>query len=362
MSEGVAKPIDDIAPSRRARWSLWLKPSYWHTTADPGTNTSTATTSWIHAFDTGDRSAPAPWVGTGHGRGAIAVAHGGIWVANRASRTVARLNPGSLEMSAIQKFRKRPVAIAAGPDAVWAVGANGWLWRIWPDAQRAEGLTRLGRGAADIAVVEDMVWVLRRNGRLLGVERASGEIAAEGKVPRGAAHMTANGDVLWISCRRGRTLALFDPQAGRTTTEIPLPRRIRCLAIAGDTLYAGCARHRSPGRGWLYAIDSRLHQVISTAELPGQPRAITADGGEIWIACGKSLERESKILRVDAGSGQASEWWTTDWTVGSLAISDGVLLASMSIEVPVPVVGPHLGGAVGGGGCGDGGGGGGGGN
>ncbi|MEX0972161.1 MAG: hypothetical protein WDZ46_02745 [Solirubrobacterales bacterium] len=362
MNEGVAKPVDGIAPSRRSRWSLWLKPSYWHTTADPGTNTSTGSTGWIQAFDTGDRSALAPWAGTGHGRGAIAVAHGAVWVANRTSRTVARLDPGSLEMSAIQRFRKRPVAITAGPDAVWAVGANGWLWRIFPDGQQAEGVARLGRGAADIAVVSDIVWVLRRNGRLVGVERASGEIAAEGRVPRGAAHMIAHDDKLWISCRRGRTLALFDPQAGGTTAEVPLPRRIRCLAIAGDTLYAGCARHLSPSHGWLYAIDCRLRQVVAPAELPGQPRAIVAGGGEVWVACGKGLERKGKILRVEPGSGQASEWSTTDWTVGSLALSEGALLASMCLEVPVPVVGPHFGGAVGGGGCGDGGGGGGGGN
>lgn len=326
------------------RGSPWLRPSYWWNTVTTRTG-AVNPTGWVRAFSTSDRSAPTHSAGTGHGRGTIAVGHGSLWVANWGSRSIARLEPRTLELAAIQSFSRAPVAIAAGPNAVWSVGSNGWLWRLGPDTQQAEGVSRLGRKATAIAVVGDLIWVLRKNGRLCGLEPVSGEVVAESKLPRGANHMVANDNALWVSCGRNRRVLRFNPERNELSAEIRLDQRIRCLVADDGMLLAGCARPFSRDEGWLHAIDCRTERVVSTARLPSQPRAIAADGKTAWVACGKGLDRDGTIERVDVDSGQSAEWRATDWAISSLALVDNVLLASMSLELAVPYESGHVVGA-----------------
>jgi streptogramin lyase len=305
-------------------------------------------TSWIQAYSSVDRDEPVRSRGTGHGPGLIAVAHDGLWVANRHSGTVGRLDPQTLELSGTLRIRKSPVAIAAGHDAVWVLGSNGWLWRIWPDAQRAEGVARLGRRTISITVAGDLIWALRRSGRLFGLEPASGEVAIEGKIPGGARHIVARSGALWASCDRGRRLVLFNPETGKCDGDVQLNQPVRCLAILGGALHAGCGRMRSPKRGWLHTIDCSTERLASTIELPGQPRAMVCGLDKVWVACGNGLSREGTIERIDIASGQTTTWRTTDWIVSSLALSDDTLFASMSLELAMPVFGGQ--GILGGGG------------
>jgi hypothetical protein len=129
-------------------------------------------TGWVRIIDVGGQL-PARNVGTGHGRGAIATGHDGVWVANSWSRTVARLNPRTFELTSLFELGKVPVAIATGPDAVWVLCANGWLWRIWPAGPAVEGVARLGRGARAVAAAGSSIWVLREKGELVRFEPAA---------------------------------------------------------------------------------------------------------------------------------------------------------------------------------------------
>lgn len=360
MTDRIATGGGEGSLSRRL--SLWAKPSSWLRTADERDG-RLAATGWVQAFSTTDPEASAAWTGTGHGRGAIAVAHDGVWVANRGSRTVARLDPLTLELGAIQRFRKPPVAIVGGPAAVWAVGSSGWLWRLWPDGKGAEGVARLGRGATALATAEGLIWVLRESGRLLGLEPAGGTVAIEGRVPRGAGHMVAHGGALWVSCSRDRRLVRFDPLTGQSGTELAFPQPIRRLIVTEDALLAGCTRRLSPKRGWLHTVDTATQRITSTVELPGGPRAIACDAQTAWVACGTGVDRKGTIERIDRGSSARTTWRATDWAVGDLALLDGRLLAAMSLALAVPTTsGEFVGGGGGGGGCGGGEGGGGGGN
>lgn len=315
-----------------------------------------AATGWLRAFSTVARDAPTRYVGTGHGRGAMVVAHGGIWVANRRSRSMVRVDPDTLEVTSAQRLRKMPIAVAAGPESVWAFGSNGWLWRIRPDDGRAEGIARLGRGATSVAAAGGLVWALRRNGRLDGLELASGEIMASTRVPGRAFHAAGSATALWVSCRGGRRLVRVDPRSGLVEAEIELPNRASCLAAGDDGVLVGSAPCFRSARGWLHTIDWQGRQVASTVELSSRPRAIAAADGAAWIACSGKWSREGVIERVDLEAGRAAPWVETGWAVSDLAVSGDVLLASMSLVTPVPVLGP---GYYGGGFGGDGGGGGG---
>lgn len=308
-----------------------------------------AATGWLRAFSTGDRNAPTRYVGTGHGRAAMVVAHGGIWVVNRRSKSVVRVDPDTLEVTSLQKLRKTPIAIAAGPDRIWALGSNGWLWRIRPGDGRAEGVARLGRGSKALAVAGGLVWIVRGNGRLDGVEPASGETAVEARVPGGVLHAAGGDTALWVSCHGGGRLARLDPRSGLVEAEIELPDRAQCLAAADSGVLVGGARRLRHRRGWLHAVGWQEGQIVSTVGLPSQPRAIAAGPDSIWVACGRGWSREGTIERVDLGAATATPWVETGWTVSDLAVSGDLLLAAMSL---VPVVPIYDGDAVGVGGGG----------
>lgn len=261
------------------------------------------------------------------------VAHGGIWLANRDSRTVARLEPETLELSTVQRLPRPPIAIASCSEAIWVLGSNGWLWRLWPDAQAAEGVARLGGAATAVATAGETIWVLRRNGRLDGLDPASGEVAREGKVPRGASHMLARDGKLWVSCGRDRRVIRFDPETGRADAEIRFPQRIECLALAADGLLVGCGGILPLKRGRLHRIERPEQGIASTVELLGKPRGIAAEDGTAWVARSSGVGREGAIDRVDLGSGEVAEWRATEWRVSDLALVGEELLASMYLEL-----------------------------
>lgn len=321
-------------------------------------------TAWIRAISATDGEAPTRYVGTGHGRGAVVVAHGGIWVANRATRTVARVDPVALEVTAVQKFRKMPIEIEAGPSAIWALGLNGWVWRVWPDGRGAEGIARLGRRPAALSVAGGLIWVLRRNGQLTALEPAAGEVERETRVPRFARDMVALDSRLWITCGRGKRVVRVDPATAEIEAEVQLAHRARCLASADGRLLVGCARALPRRKGWLAALDPESGEVTAMFDLPSQPRAIVAHDNVAWIACGLDWTREGTIERVDLNSGETVTWYGTDWAISDLALSGDTLLAAASLSANAPsgpLAGdfPHM---AGGGDFGGGGGGGGGGN
>lgn len=319
-------------------------------------------TGWIRTISTTDRETPTRYVGTGHGRGAVAVAHGGIWVANRATRTVSRVDPVTLDLTAIQKFRKMPIEIDAGPSAMWALGLNGWVWRIWPEGRGAEGIARLGRRPAALAVAAGLIWVLHRSGRLTALEPATGTVEVESRVPRFARDMVAVEDELWISCGRGRRAVRVDPATAEVEVEVGLPPRARCLAPGGRTVLVGCARALPQRKGRLIVLDRERCEIAATFELASQPRAIVSDGSTAWVACGVDWTREGTIERVDLDTGETMTWYSTDWAISDLALSGDTLLAAVSLSANAPsgpLAGdfPHMaGGGFGGGGEGGGGG------
>lgn len=119
-----------------------------------------------------------------------------------------------------------------------------------------------------------------------------------------------------------------------------------------DTLIVGCARTLSPGQGWLHTIDLPTRRIASTVELPSQPRAIAVDGRTAWVACGRGPVREGTIERVDLEDDRVTQWRETNWAISDLALLEDILLASMSLELAVPVASGEF---VGGGGGGHGG-------
>jgi streptogramin lyase len=317
----------------------------------------------VHVVETDIKGLPSREVGTGHGRGAIAVGLDGIWVTNAWSRTVARLDPKTLKLTAVLGLGKTPVGMTIGNDAVWIVSTNGWLWRVWPAGPHAEGVARLGRRARAIAAAGSWIWVLRESGGLIRVEPATGEITLETDVGRGALDLVAADDALWVTCRRGRRLLRVNADSGHIEAEVSPHGRVLCLADAGGTIWMGCGSRLNGRIGWLYPLDARTAALGESSTLPARPRALTVGQGGVWVACANRRRRRGTIERFDPETGLTDLREETEWPVYDLIVSDNSILAAMGLAVTSTTDGGSgimdlgVAGDGGGGGGGDGGGG-----
>ena len=81
---------------------------------------------WVRSFELEPSRAAPRDVVTGTGLGAIAADDRGIWICHASSRSLTRLDPETLEITAVQMLSCAPVAVAIGADAVWVACRNGW--------------------------------------------------------------------------------------------------------------------------------------------------------------------------------------------------------------------------------------------
>ena len=320
---------------------------------------------WVREFDISSTHHPPRDAPTGHGRGVIALTEGAAWVTNAWTRTLSRVDLATLKVTAVLDLSKAPIAIAADAGGAWVLCRNGWLWRVWLDEPRLEGVARVGRRARSISADDRAVWTLRDGGALTQVEPTSGEIVLEVSVGRGARRVLSGPDAVWVLTRRGRCLEQIDPQTGRTRTKTRLPAQGMGPVLSNGTVWVAYGhrdRHRRrKGAGGIAAIEADTGALDKPFRLPGRPRAIAASGDAIWIACARpGKSHDATIQRFDPASRRlraavGSTRWPVDW----LAVSERSVLATMN------VAGTNHGGGdgaifldFGGGGGGDGGGGG----
>jgi streptogramin lyase len=298
-------------------------------TGRSGRKKSLAATGWLRAIDTRGKQEPREF-GIGHGRGAIVVGLGAVWVAHGYGRSLARLDPETLDITGALRLGKPPTALEVGLDTIWVLGANGWLWRIHPAKPDAEGVARLGRQGRALAWSDGSLWALRRGGELAKVDPISGELTLEVRVPRRARHLVAHGDALWTSTDQGRTLLRIDPISGAIEQEIEAPGRTGALALDGDVLWAAWRQPWSRRKGRISGFDSRSGELIEERWLPELPHAVVADAKAVWIACGRPGKREASIVRLDLGSEDLTTIDSTRMPVCQLALAGPLLLATLS--------------------------------
>ena len=326
---------------------------------------------WVREFDLSDEGSRKEDIGTGHGRGAIEIAEGAAWVTNSWSRTLARLELPTREVSASMKLAKVPVAITAGAGALWVLCRNGWTWRVWPTEPRVEGLARAGAKARSICADDQGVWILRDSGELVQADPISGEMHGRASVGRGGRRVISGHAALWVVTGRGKRLLRVAPDTGEIQTEVKIPGRAVGMALHRKTLWITCVHRfherRKQGASALAAVDADTGAVGASHPLPELAGAMTYGNDAIWIACGpRGQGKNGTIERFDLRTGSLeTAVGSTGWPVDSLAVTGDSLLAAMNVYGNVGAGGGGEGIGLGwdmggGGGGGDGGGGGGG--
>jgi DNA-binding beta-propeller fold protein YncE len=303
---------------------------------------------WIDRYPAAVPGPKVDRIATGHGFGRMAVDADSIWVANASSETVVRIDRREGRVGSHVELGQHPEAIAIGTEAVWVLGANGWLWRFRADGE-GEGVARTGRGARDLVCDERSAWVLRANGDLLAVDQSTGEATVEAKVHRGGRQILRVGDDLVALSADGRRVCRIARDSGAVTAEARLPARGVRAVVHDNTIWVACARRLSGSWGALVPVDPASMTVGDLLMLPSAVRAITAGAGHLWVACGRRGARKSEIARLEPASGELVRWAETDWTVYDLALAGDELLVASGVSLAGPAAGLTDGGGMGGG-------------
>ena len=183
---------------------------------------------------------------------AIAAGAGGVWAVccqGRGPRgRVTRLDPATGQVIASVGLPTRPLAVGAGPGAVWVRGAEGWLWRVDPAGDRQAGAIRLPivPGGAELAgklvVAGGVLWVTDPGpGVVRRVDLRSG---TEDRWKADGRHLAVTpGGTVWATSDT-RLLGLGGPQVrGPRRNLDELNTRITAVAAADDGgLWLGTAQ------------------------------------------------------------------------------------------------------------------------
>lgn len=290
---------------------------------------------WVRSFELEPSRAAPRDVVTGTGLGAIAADDRGIWICHASSHSLTRLDPETLEITAVQMFSCAPVAVAIGADAVWVACRNGWVFRLLESGSNAEGVARVGNGVRALAATDGRVWVLREGGQLTQLDPMDGEPIMNATLGRGTVDLAADQDAIWVARRSGKRLLRIDPRSGRTEDAVPLPGVPVALAIAAGRVWVACRRGRGRSNGIRCAIDAKTGDVAGVRSLPGRPRALMSGGGSIWVACDSPAQkRNGRIVQIDPrGDGDSLAEAQSGWPVDALAFTRARLLAAMSIPI-----------------------------
>jgi len=185
---------------------------------------------------------------------AIAAGAGGVWAVccqGRGPRgRVARLDPVSGRVIATVGLPGRPLAVGAGPGAVWVRGAEGWLWRVDPAYGRQAGAVRLPivpdgtELPGELVVDGELVWVSDPGVAIVWwVDLRRG--TQDPWEADGRDLAVTPGGTVWATSDT-RLLGLGGPQVRgprRSLHELDTDRRITAMAAAGDGgLWLGTAQ------------------------------------------------------------------------------------------------------------------------
>jgi YVTN family beta-propeller protein len=175
----------------------------------------------------------------GGGAPATAVASGrDVWVANPNGHRLDFLAPPYTAVAGSVRLPAAPELVAAGEDAVWAVGGRS-LWRVDPGARRVVGTTRLG--FAPRAVV-----------------------AGRGGV--------------WLADTTRDVVVRLDPRTGRPVQTIEVGDAPVAIAVAPDAVWVA-----NRADGTVSRIDAGRNAVDETISVGASPIDLVAGLGSIWV-------------------------------------------------------------------------------
>jgi YVTN family beta-propeller protein len=131
----------------------------------------------------------------------IAVGMGSLWVRDTRTSAIWRMDPRTLERTAIVQTGTNPVAMAVGEGAVWVANAgDGSVSRVDPRSNASLRAISLGDQPSAIAVGDGAVWVASAQGGTVSrIDPSTNRVVATIKVGHRPEGVAESGGQVWVS-------------------------------------------------------------------------------------------------------------------------------------------------------------------
>jgi hypothetical protein len=172
------------------------------------------------------------------------------------ARAGHHLDPASGQVLAAVGLPGRPLAVGAGPGAVWVRGPEGWLWRVNPAYTRRAGAMRLPTMpggtelAGEVVVAAEVLWVsdpgagVVRRVDLRGGTEQRREVDGRDLAATSDGTVWATSDTRLLGLGAPRCVALAGTCTSRTLIGSP-PWRLLRMAGCGWARPTGCSMSTS---------------------------------------------------------------------------------------------------------------------
>jgi YVTN family beta-propeller protein len=133
----------------------------------------------------------------------IAVGLGSLWVRDPRADAIWRMDPRTLERSAIVQTGTDSVAIAVGAGAVWVANAgDGSVSRVDPRSNTSLRAISVGAGPSGIAIGEGAVWVANaQDGTVSRIDPGTNRVVATIEVGHHPQSIAVTGGDVWVAVR-----------------------------------------------------------------------------------------------------------------------------------------------------------------
>lgn len=256
----------------------------------------------------------------------LALAYGGLWVANEGAAAVQRLDPATGRIVAQVPVHAPCGAMGAGFGALWVASCKDrTILRI--DARTNAVVARVALPVADpetsIAVGEGGVWVLSdAQGVLSRIDPDTNAVAARVVVaPYSYAAMAGFG-AIWVT-NTGNAGPLgppgavqrVDPVTNAVVARIPVRGQPRFLAVGEGAVWV-----LNQVDGSVSRIDPDTNRVVETidVDVPGPGGDIAAGGGFVWVRATKTL-----LSVIDPATNQVVRRYGPPQGSGAVRVGDG---------------------------------------
>jgi virginiamycin B lyase len=266
----------------------------------------------------------------------------GVWVANRATREIARIDPKTNAVTGATSAAAAPCAgIAADFGGIWAPACGpGALVRVDAKTQKvaATVTTSVLDGASSVATGVGSVWLLAdAAGTLLRLDPDTNAPVAEISLPAGVNALAFGEGAVWIAIGRTSQVARIDPHTNVVTKLFKVGRAPSALAVGEGGVWV-----LNQGDGTISRIDPKTDAVVATiaSGVATTGGRMVAGEGALWItAPGLPLVRidpaTNRVTQQFAGEGGGAiaighgSLWLANTKAGSIWRIDPKLVAAL---------------------------------
>ncbi len=228
-----------------------------------------------------------------------------------------------------------PVAVAAGPTAVWiADPSNHQVLRSDPATGKVVDRIALDGQPTGLALGRSAVWTASTlEGSISRIDPSTDEVTQT--IRLGGADVAAiafGGAGLWVADATDQALIRIDEAAGEAEQTINVDARPSALAV--DTTNVWVADHDA---GRVLAVDVRTGETTAVVQVGGGPDALALGFGALWVA----NDLDATVSRIDLATGAVVATIPVGSGPAGIAISDGFVWAANQYAGTVSRIDPR---------------------